>query len=97
MLRSTWLSAARWIIPSMLLILHQLQEAIEVTDIHLNKLVVRLVLDVFEVGKVAGISEFVKVDDVVLRVFVDEQAYNMGAYETGTAGDYDVSLHSVIS
>ena len=39
-----------------LLILHQLQHTVKVTDVHLDKLVVRFVFNVFEVGQITGIS-----------------------------------------
>ena len=58
-----------------MLILHQLQEGIKVADIHLDKLVVWLVLDVREVCQVTGIGQLIEVDDVVLRIFVHEKAY----------------------
>lgn len=70
-----------------LLVLHQLVEGIEVADVHLDELVVRLVLDVLEVSEVAGISQLVEVDDVVLGVFVHEEAHYVRANETGTTGD----------
>ena len=55
-----------------LLLLHELVEGLDVADIHPDKLVVRLVLDVLEVGKVAGISQLVEVDDLIFRIFVDK-------------------------
>jgi hypothetical protein len=39
-----------------LLVLHQLIKSLKVADIHLNELVVWLILDVFEVGKVPSIG-----------------------------------------
>ena len=46
-------------------------------------------LDVAEVGKVAGVGELVEVDDLVAGIFVDEQAHYVRAYESGSAGDDD--------
>ena len=74
--------------PSHLLFLHQFQHPLEITDIHPDELVIRLVLDVLEVRKVAGIGELVKIDDLVLGVFVDEESYDMRSDETGSSGDY---------
>ena len=59
------------------LVLHQLVEGIEVADVHPDELVVRLVLDVLEVGEVAGIGQLVKIDDLVLGIFVYEESYDM--------------------
>ena len=74
-----------------LLVLHQLIEGIEVTDVHLDKLVVGTVLDILQIGEVAGIGQLVKVDDLILGILVDEQSYYMAADEAGTAGDDDVT------
>ena len=37
-----------------------------------------------------------KVYDIILRVLVDKQPYNVAANETGAAGDYDGSFHGLI-
>ena len=55
-----------------MLILHQLVESIEITDVHLNELIVWTILDVLKVGKVTGIRKLVKVDDTVIWIFVHE-------------------------
>ncbi len=55
--------------------------------------IVGFVLDVLEIGKVAGIGEFVKVDDVVFGIFVDEESYYVVADKTGSACDKYVTLH----
>ena len=75
-----------------MLVLHQLVNALEVADVHLDELVVGLALDILEVGEVTGIGEFVDVDDVVFGVLVYEQPYHMAANESGSAGDDDVHL-----
>ncbi len=72
-----------------LLVLHQLVHLFEVTDVSLDKFVVRLVFYVFESGEVAGVSELVDVDDVVVGIFVDEESYNVGADEAGAASYYN--------
>ena len=58
-----------------LIVLHQLQHQVEITDIALNESIVRLVLDVLEVSQVACVSQLVEVDDVILRIFVHEKSY----------------------
>ena len=60
-----------------LVVLHQLQHQVEITDIPLNESIVRLVLDVLEVSQVACVSQLVEVDDVILRIFVHEKSYNV--------------------
>ena len=76
--------------------LHQLVNTIEVTDVHLDELIVRLVLDVLEVGEVAGIGQLVEVDDLVFGIFVDEEADDVAADEAGAASDDDGSFRTHI-
>ena len=73
-----------------LLVLHQLVERVEVADVHLHKLVIGLVLDVLEVGQVAGVRQFVEVNDVILGVLVHEQAPSNKACATS---NNDCSFH----
>ena len=75
------------------LLLHQFENAVKVADIHLNKAVVGLVLDVLEVGQVAGIRELVQVNDLVFRVLVHEQPHYVTANKTGAAGDDEGAFH----
>ena len=79
-----------------LLVLHELVESVEVADVHLDKLVVRLVLDILKVGEVASIGELVEVDDVILWVFVHEEAHHMASNEACTACNYYI-FHLVIN
>jgi len=67
-----------------MLILHQLQESVEVADVHLHKLIVGLVFYVLEVGEITCVSQLVEVDDIILRILVHEKANNMGANEACT-------------
>ena len=60
---------------------------VEVGDVGLHEGIVGLVLDVLEVGEVAGVCEFVEIDYAVVGIFVDEQAHDVRAYEAGAAGD----------
>ena len=77
-----------------LLVLHELVEGIKVADVHLDELVVGLILYVLEVGKVAGIGQLVKIDNLVLGIFVDEEADHMAPNEACASGDYYVSFHN---
>ena len=75
-----------------LLVLHQLVEGVEVADVHPHELVIRLVLDVLQIGQIAGVGELVEIDDIILGIFVHKEANNMASDESGTAGDNDI-LH----
>lgn len=60
-----------------LVVLHQLQHQVEITDITLYESIVRLVLNVLEVSQITCVSQLVEVDDVILRIFVHEKPYNV--------------------
>ena len=75
-----------------LVVLHQFQHQVEITDIALNESIVWLVLDVLEVCKVASVCELIDVDDVVFWILVYKQSYHMRAYKSSTARDNDI-LH----
>ena len=77
-------------------VLHELVERIEVANVHLHELVVRLVLDVFQVRKVARISQLVKIDNLVFRVLVHKQANHVATNEACAAGDNDGSFHKMV-
>jgi len=70
-----------------MLLCHELQDTLEVADVHPDKLVVRSVLDVFQIGEVTRISQLVEVDDLIVGIFVDEEADDMTSDETRAAGD----------
>ena len=80
-----------------LLVLHQLIEGVEVADIHLDKLIIGFVLDVLEVGKVAGIRQLVEADYFVLWIFVHEEANDMRANEACTASNNYISFHNCLA
>jgi len=58
-----------------LVVLHQLQHQVEITDVALHEGIVWLVLDVLEVSQITCVSQLVEVDDVILRIFVHEKSY----------------------
>ncbi len=72
-----------------LLLPHQLQHPLEVADIHLHELVIGPVLDILQVGQIAGIGQFIQVDNLVLRIFVHKKPDYMAADKPGTSGDDD--------
>lgn len=79
-----------------MLVLHQLVKCLEIANIHLDEPVVRLVLDVLEIGKVSRIGQLVKIDDVVLGIFVHKQPHDVRSDEPGPAGDHDIPFCHVI-
>ena len=70
--------------------LYEGAHAAVVADVGLHESVVRLVLNVHEVGEVAGIGECIQIDDVVLRVFGDKKTHNVRTDETCTSGNENV-------
>ncbi len=79
------------------LILHELVHLLEVADVRLHELVIRHVLYVLEGSEVSCVCKFVNVDDVVVRILVDEESYDVRADEAGAAGDdyRTVCIHDV--
>ena len=70
-------------------ILHELIEGFEVADVHLDKAIVGRRLDILEVGQISRIGQLVKVDNLILRVFVDKQTYDVAADKTCSACNYN--------
>ena len=62
---------------------HQLQ----VGDVALDERIVRPVFDVLEVCQVAGVGQFVKVDDVIFGIFFDKETHYVRSDESGASGD----------
>ena len=75
-----------------ILLLHQPEHRVKITDVRLDKGVIGLVLDVLEVRQVAGVGQFVDIDDMIVRIFRDEKPHDVRADEPGTAGDHYRSL-----
>lgn len=91
--RSTWLSAARWITPSIAWRANQVAEQFPIADVALDKAVIGPVLDLFQVGEVARIGQLVEVHDQVVGIGVHQPAHHVRADETGAAGNEDVAFH----
>ena len=53
-------------------ILHELQHALEVADVHADEHIVRTILNILQVGEVAGIGQLVEVNNLVLGVLMDK-------------------------
>ena len=65
---------------------------LEVADVGTHEHVVRSLLDVLQVGQVAGIGQLVQVYDTVPGVLVHEEAHDMTPDEASTAGYQYVAL-----
>ena len=59
---------------------------VEIANVRFDESVIRLVFDVFQVGQVSGVGQLVQIDNVVVRILVDEEAYDVAADETGSSG-----------
>ena len=73
-----------------IVLLHDGAHALEVADVGLHEGVVRLALNILQVGQVTGIGEGIQVNNFVLGVLVDEETYNVRADEAGAACDENV-------
>ena len=58
--------------PGDMFFLHQVIDGIKITYIRFNEFVIRTCLNIFEVRQVAGIGEFIDIDDTVVGVFIDK-------------------------
>lgn len=70
-----------------LILAHDGADRVNVTDVCLDESIIRTILYVMEIGEVSGVGELVQIDDMVVRIFVDEKTDHMTAYEAGTAGN----------
>ena len=78
-------------------ILHKLVECIEIANIHLHELVVRLTFDILKIRKVPCVRELVEVDNFVFGILVHEKAHYMTSDKACTTGDYDILHNSSLS
>ena len=76
-----------------LFVLHEFVERVEVANVHLHELVVRLAFNVFQVCEVARVGKLVKVDNLVFRILVHEQAHHVASDKARAAGNDDGSFH----
>ena len=72
-----------------MLFLHEFIEGVEVADVHFHKLIVRFIFHIFKIGQITCISEFIEVDDVILRILVHEQAHYMASYKACATSNDD--------
>ena len=74
-----------------MLILHELIESIEVADIHLHKLVIRLILNILEVCQITSVSQLIQVDDIILRILVHEKTNNVRSDKSSSTSNYYIT------
>jgi hypothetical protein len=75
---------------------HEFVHCVEIAYVGFEESVVGTVFNVLEIGKVAGVGELIYIDDMVVGVFVYEEAYYMTADESGSACYYYAALHICI-
>ena len=85
MLRSTWLSAAKWKIECTPLT--AASHGVAVGDVALDEAIARMLGDIGEVGEIAGVGEAVEVDDGDLRFRFEQVVDEVAADEAAAAGD----------
>ena len=79
-----------------LFILHELVERVEVADVHLDELVVRLIFDILEVCEIACVCKLVEIDNLVFRILVHEQAHDMATDKACSACNNNRSFHAFL-
>ena len=78
-----------------LFFLHQGVNRIEIADVRLYEAIIGSVLDILEICQIAGISQFVDIDNPAVRIFVHEKTHDMASDETCAASDdYCLVIHS---
>lgn len=75
-----------------LILHHESLHQVEVANVAFHKCVVEAVFNIVQVGKVAGIGEFVEVDNAILWIFVDKESHHMRPYKAGPTGNDDIAL-----
>ena len=76
-----------------LIFAHDLAHAVEIAYVGTLEYIVRTVLNVLQVGKIAGVGQFVEVDDTVIGILVYEEAHDMAPDKARTARDQYVAFH----
>ena len=72
-----------------ILLPHEGEHGIEITDIGLDKAIVGLVFHIGEIGKIAGVGKLVDVDYPVFGIFVDKKPDDVAPDETCAPCDND--------
>ena len=75
-----------------MLLAQETAEAFIVTDIHLDKPVVGLILYILEIGKIARVCKFIQIDDEIVRILIDKETHYVTPDKARTARDDDDAL-----
>ena len=70
-------------------------DRIKIADIGLYEMVVGLVFNVLQIGEITCISKLIEVVNLVIRIGIHEQSYDMRTYESGTAGNENIAFHLI--
>ena len=73
--------------------LHELLDEFKITDVTLHEGVVWCILDVLQIGKIACVSQFVEIDDVIVWIFCDEKSNDMATDKSSATCDDDITFH----
>ena len=75
-------------------LLEKLCHTLIVADISLYECIIRLILNIFEIGQIARIGQLVKVNDMIFGILLYKKTYYVAADKTCTACDkYIFSLY----
>ena len=81
--------------PIHLLLPHQSQHPLEVTDIHLDEPIVGSPLHIPQIRQIPRIRQLIQVNDPVLRILLHKKPHHMAPNEPGSAG-YNDGSHIII-
>ena len=70
-----------------LLFAYQGQNAVKIADVGLDEAVVRLVLNIPEIGQIACVCQFIKIDYSIIRILFNKEPNDVTAYESGASGN----------
>ena len=72
--------------------LKTLLDLIVVTNIDLFKVIVFQLFKVMQIGRISGVCQTVSVDEPIMRILSDKQKQQIGADESGPAGNQYISF-----
>lgn len=72
--------------------LHQLMHHIKIAYISLQKRIVRFVLNISKIGQIACIGQFININYVIFRIFINKQSDNVRANKSSPSCNYDSSF-----
>ena len=70
-------------------------DRIKIADIGLYKMVVGLVFNVLQISEITCISKLIEVVNLVIRVGIHEQSYDVRTYKSGSTGNKNIAFHVI--